>query len=425
MSVSFLPASHAVGDAGHTSDHNLIEDYLQNQALSVHNVLDYGAKGNGTTDDTAAIQAALNACSKNGGIVFIPSIGTFDPDLFGGPAFCVSHLDVYGNTRITGAGRNSVIRAISAPTKTYTTVNGNPVTLAAVIGSYDDTQCGIIIDHINIDGGSVEGVSTTGIYLNGYNSGLATEHHLESVWVYNCAVDGIRMGQSAIENYLAFCFAYNNGNTTNNPANGHGNGFRFDGGTTDSRVVGCCAGQNAGDGFHIMGNNYTFTGCKAYYNGFIDGSSGGQGSSSWYSNGHGYHILADTSISQTESRCISITACEAQNNAVHGFYFDGSASGTWVDHVAINGCISDGNNGYEGSGATGQGAGYAGYNWRDAVISGCASNTQSGFKQAYGISLFGTCTGLEVGVNDFSGGTVSQTNYTGATGYLTVAMTQH
>ena len=42
-----------------------------------YNVLDYGAKGNGATLDTAAIQAAIDACaSDGGGIVLVPA-GTF------------------------------------------------------------------------------------------------------------------------------------------------------------------------------------------------------------------------------------------------------------------------------------------------------------------------------------------------------------
>ena len=40
------------------------------------NVMDYGATGNGATDDTAAIQAAINALSSTGGVVFF-SPGTY------------------------------------------------------------------------------------------------------------------------------------------------------------------------------------------------------------------------------------------------------------------------------------------------------------------------------------------------------------
>ena len=64
------------------------------------NVLDFGAVGNGTTDDTAAIQAAINSLSSTGGIVYLPS-GTYK----------VSSALVMNTTGITlmGANRNSTI----------------------------------------------------------------------------------------------------------------------------------------------------------------------------------------------------------------------------------------------------------------------------------------------------------------------------
>src|SRR5581483_1509822 len=52
----------------HNSDGTL------NSVQSVYNVKDYGAKGDGTTDDTTAIQNAINAAATNGrGTVFFPS----------------------------------------------------------------------------------------------------------------------------------------------------------------------------------------------------------------------------------------------------------------------------------------------------------------------------------------------------------------
>lgn len=51
-----------------------ISTYLNNNA--VFNVMDFGATGNGTTDDTAAVQATINAASVNpglqGGCVYLP-----------------------------------------------------------------------------------------------------------------------------------------------------------------------------------------------------------------------------------------------------------------------------------------------------------------------------------------------------------------
>jgi hypothetical protein len=62
----------------------------------VFNVLDYGAKGDGTTDDTAAIQAAIDAAtSATGiGIVFIPR-----------GSFLVSALIPKPYVTLRGAGR--------------------------------------------------------------------------------------------------------------------------------------------------------------------------------------------------------------------------------------------------------------------------------------------------------------------------------
>src|SRR5439155_9250626 len=43
----------------------------------VYNVRDFGAKGDGVTLDTAAVQATIDACTKDqGGIVLVPA-GTF------------------------------------------------------------------------------------------------------------------------------------------------------------------------------------------------------------------------------------------------------------------------------------------------------------------------------------------------------------
>lgn len=46
--------------------------YAAATAVTAENVKDHGALGNGVADDSAAIQAALNAVPANGGAVFLP-----------------------------------------------------------------------------------------------------------------------------------------------------------------------------------------------------------------------------------------------------------------------------------------------------------------------------------------------------------------
>lgn len=67
---------------------------------AVFNVKAYGAKGDGVTDDTAAIQAALNTCNTNGGgVAYFPE-GTYAVSTI---------LTVGSNTTLKGAGRQATI----------------------------------------------------------------------------------------------------------------------------------------------------------------------------------------------------------------------------------------------------------------------------------------------------------------------------
>jgi hypothetical protein len=43
---------------------------------TVFNIRDYGATGDGTTDDTRAVLKAISNCTDNGGVLYIPS-GTY------------------------------------------------------------------------------------------------------------------------------------------------------------------------------------------------------------------------------------------------------------------------------------------------------------------------------------------------------------
>jgi len=73
-------------------------------AQTILNVKQYGAAGNGTTDDTAAIQAAIDAVPASGGTVMFPP-GTY----IVAPKKTVG-IVIKSNLRLAGAGKESVLK---------------------------------------------------------------------------------------------------------------------------------------------------------------------------------------------------------------------------------------------------------------------------------------------------------------------------
>ena len=71
---------------------------------TIFNVKQYGATGNGTTDDTAAIQAAIDAVPASGGTVFFPA-GTY----IVAPKKTVG-IVIKSNLRLAGAGAASLLK---------------------------------------------------------------------------------------------------------------------------------------------------------------------------------------------------------------------------------------------------------------------------------------------------------------------------
>jgi hypothetical protein len=71
------------------------------QSFAWYSVRDYGATGDGTTDDTTAFQSAINECgAAGGGVVFVPS-GTY----------AITQLSIaVDNVQLLGTGTSSIIK---------------------------------------------------------------------------------------------------------------------------------------------------------------------------------------------------------------------------------------------------------------------------------------------------------------------------
>lgn len=143
-----------------------------------YNVKDYGAVGNGTTDDTASIQNTLNAAyGVGGGIVFLPAgVYTIDPN---------PGLQVKTNTSFMGTGNGSILKLKAGSThndnlvksESWTNVtlrnflvDGNRTNQSGTSGSYTYTQYGVyfgsttdsLIQNVTVK-------STTGVGIHIYN----------------------------------------------------------------------------------------------------------------------------------------------------------------------------------------------------------------------------------------------------------------
>ena len=131
------------------------------------NVKQFGALGNGSTDDTASLQAALTAAS-GGGSVFIPS-GTY---------IISADLLVPSNCLIIGAGRSSILKAAAG-------TNANVLNLTSVSH--------VTISDIVIDGNKAN-VAVLGIqytHLSGIFLTLSDDITITRCYIHDCAVSGI------------------------------------------------------------------------------------------------------------------------------------------------------------------------------------------------------------------------------------------
>lgn len=148
---------------------------VQQRAPQVFNVKDYGATGNGTTDDTAAIQATITtAQNASGGQVFFPS----------GSYLISSTLSITANNiQLVGAGRSSLIIAASgftasskmiwvqAPATGYR--YGFALRDIVIQNTAVSSLTGVQLDSTywaSLDRADVEGIYATNVYLNGSSS---------------------------------------------------------------------------------------------------------------------------------------------------------------------------------------------------------------------------------------------------------------
>jgi len=154
---------------------------IQDKGGQAFSVKAFGAKGDGSTDDTAAVQAAINAAAASGGTVFfsqgiyliagsltIPNSGGANPRQM--------------PLRLTGVGSDSQATGTYPPGVYGSVLN---LTYASGAAKFDTTGIGKLeIDHVTLEdtgGDSVPFVATTNTTLH----------------IHNCSFQGSKTGTAA------------------------------------------------------------------------------------------------------------------------------------------------------------------------------------------------------------------------------------
>lgn len=171
--------------------------------MAIFSILDYGAVGNGTADDTSAIGSAITAASNaGGGLVYFP----------GGKNYKVTTGNITVPVKVSLVG--------DGPGATIVTHTANNVLFSASLsGAYNTQQS---IKGLNIkgnSGGSAVGIrigDTYGFILDNvivedYTGGTAIQFYNSSHWTEGVHVSSTRLKN----NKVGFAFTRSNSNTWN------------------------------------------------------------------------------------------------------------------------------------------------------------------------------------------------------------------
>ena len=286
------------------------------------NVMDapFNAAGNGTTDDTAAIQGALNAAPL-GGVVYLPA-----------GAYATSKALVIP-PQVTlrgshGSHTDTTVCAIvplAGFTVTQTTGdNGLSVSGDAVIQLLDmsiagygeqSTQQGIF--DVTIDAGAVPATTVLdGIQAVGYVHGVI----LQDVQIRNVAGQGIHTlditEPSADSNQAGFAYSWRGTRVVVNTSGSHG--FSLSG-MTDCTWIDCEAINCGGSGFNVAAqpSNSQLIGCRAEYSGL----NGFTFSGTWTGGGAaGGCLVVSCTTDGNNHNGISVTAAGDSPLTIVGYY---------------------------------------------------------------------------------------------------------
>lgn len=280
--------------------------------FNVQNPL-YGATGNGTTDDTAAIQACINAASVTTGnvVYFPPGVYVISAPLT---------VSVSGLT-LLGGGPGATMGGAGAGSGTFTpgtagTITGTLLTGAVIApsssfakGSANVASC-ILID-ATILAAQQDRVTVERLNFYGANAGTTTCH---GITAYG-NVSGLR-----ITNCGFYVFYSTGSNAVNFAEDGSSN-------DTDGCLIDTCMAQFIGkDGFHLGP--------------FGDGTA--HNCHSQTVGGYGFYVSNASGYSGGSGGNIRLLNCRGDLSGLDGFYLNVSC-GQYLGMIQVSNCTTQRN----------------------------------------------------------------------------------
>jgi hypothetical protein len=245
------------------------------------NAFDFGAAGDGITDDTQAIRSALLAAS--GKRLFIPP-----------GVFLVDGISIPANTTVCGSGHASTtIKLIGGSTEDVVSIDSAGVSLSELTIDGNKSAC------VNGEHGvSSAYLGSQNIYIN-----------ISGIRVKNCRKNGLNLTGNGI---------YSVANIGVYQCDGEGVVWAI----SDSKASGLDVGDVGLNGFVVTGGSNSLSGCKAWFTGMIDRTNSGDGFSFGFNYGSIFSNLT------------------AQNVGRHGFYLNGTQQ---ADACLFIGLVAEGN----------------------------------------------------------------------------------
>ena len=371
-------------------------------------VKDYGAVGNGTTDDTAAIQAAITA--NYGGEIYFPA-GTYK---------ITSGLTITSGIKLSGSGWGSVIKVDSTVTRFLPLLAQNlvtPITGLAIrdlafdgslkcqldAGVIQLNNCvGFAVDHVRVFNAGTPGESTSqGVNGISFSAGSLGSTGSQGS-ITNCLIEattkgGINWTSEAVNGYIAGNIVRNCTGNTQTP------GIQINGGY-NVKVIGNSIYGCQGNGVYIATSGTAgterssrygiFVGNHSYNNGF-HGFEWANGTTVYFgrniiANNHAYGngTTAGSGFQLQNDTNAIVTGNYAYLNGYNGFSLSG---GTFTTNISLSNNKAENNNQLGVSTASGFYIGGTGLaNLR--LVNNEAIDTQGSPTQRYGLIIDGSPT---------------------------------